>query len=119
MGGYGGRARRGRRLGGVPAAPQLTGLSPRQRHARFLAAQAKCTGARNDYLLHLRATNAVISNYYLRDVSNILDVRGDPGVRAAPPPACSMGNGTQASEKAGCSRGLRGTGRPAGEPRLG
>nr|XP_048689321.1 rho GTPase-activating protein 4 isoform X3 [Caretta caretta] len=45
-----------------------------KRHARFLAAQAKCTGARNDYLLHLRATNAVISNYCLRDVSDILDV---------------------------------------------
>ncbi|CAM4674033.1 unnamed protein product [Lepidochelys olivacea] len=44
-----------------------------KRHARFLAAQAKCTGARNDYLLHLRATNTVISNYCLWDVSDILD----------------------------------------------
>ncbi|XP_053871130.1 rho GTPase-activating protein 4-like isoform X4 [Malaclemys terrapin pileata] len=44
-----------------------------KRQARFLAAQSKCTGARNDYLLHLGSTNAVISNYYLRDVSDILD----------------------------------------------
>uniref|UniRef100_A0A452GRI3 Uncharacterized protein n=1 Tax=Gopherus agassizii TaxID=38772 RepID=A0A452GRI3_9SAUR len=41
--------------------------------ARFVAAQSKCTTARNDYLLHLGATNAVVSNYYLRDVSDILD----------------------------------------------
>ncbi|XP_044856630.1 rho GTPase-activating protein 4 isoform X2 [Mauremys mutica] len=44
-----------------------------KRQARFLAAQSKCTAARNDYLLHLGATNAVVSNYYLRDVSDILD----------------------------------------------
>ncbi|KAM9112940.1 LOW QUALITY PROTEIN: rho GTPase-activating protein 4 [Pangshura tecta] len=44
-----------------------------KRQARFLAAQSKCTAARNDYLLHLAATNTVVSNYYLRDVSDILD----------------------------------------------
>ncbi|XP_065427331.1 rho GTPase-activating protein 4-like isoform X2 [Chrysemys picta bellii] len=44
-----------------------------KRQARFLAAQSKCTGARNDYLLHLGSTNAVLRNYYLRDVSDILD----------------------------------------------
>uniref|UniRef100_A0A8C8VI57 Rho GTPase activating protein 4 n=1 Tax=Pelusios castaneus TaxID=367368 RepID=A0A8C8VI57_9SAUR len=44
-----------------------------KRQARALTARQKSTMARNDYLLHLGATNAAVSNYYLQDVSDLLD----------------------------------------------
>lgn len=34
----------------------------------------KCTKARNEYLLSLASVNAAVSNYYLRDVMDLMDV---------------------------------------------
>lgn len=52
----------------------------------------KCTKARNEYLLSLASVNAAVSNYYLRDVMDLMDVsvgcgEGSGGVRAPVPRA--------------------------------
>lgn len=39
-----------------------------------MESKLKCAKARNDYLLSLHAANAAISNYYVRDVADLLDV---------------------------------------------
>ncbi|XP_070641289.1 rho GTPase-activating protein 4 isoform X3 [Bos indicus] len=43
------------------------------RHAKFLEHKLKCTKARNEYLLSLASVNAAVSNYYLRDVMDLMD----------------------------------------------
>lgn len=48
-------------------------LSP-QRQAKYSENKLKCTKARNDYLLNLAATNAVVAKYYIHDVSDMIDV---------------------------------------------
>ncbi|XP_074872610.1 rho GTPase-activating protein 4 isoform X3 [Carettochelys insculpta] len=63
---------------GLDKGPRRTSLRKgerllEKRQARLLAAQQKCALARNDYLLHLAATNALISSYCLRDVPDLLD----------------------------------------------
>lgn len=50
----------------------LCGLE--QRQAKFLEHKLKCTKARNEYLLSLASVNAAVSNYYLRDVLDLMDV---------------------------------------------
>lgn len=45
-----------------------------QRQAKFLEHKLKCTKARNEYLLSLASVNAAVSNYYLRDVLDLMDV---------------------------------------------
>lgn len=54
--------------------------SPPQRQAKYSENKLKCTKARNDYLLNLVATNAVVAKYYIHDVSDMIDV-------STPPPA--------------------------------
>lgn len=49
-------------------------LSPPQRQAKYSENKLKCTKARNDYLLNLAATNAVVAKYYIHDVSDMIDV---------------------------------------------
>ncbi|KAI4554595.1 hypothetical protein MJG53_019894 [Ovis ammon polii x Ovis aries] len=44
-----------------------------KRHAKFLEHKLKCTKARNEYLLSLASVNAAVSNYYLRDVMDLMD----------------------------------------------
>ncbi|XP_060108319.1 rho GTPase-activating protein 4 isoform X2 [Heteronotia binoei] len=44
-----------------------------KRQSKFLESKLKCAKARNDYLLSLHAANAATSNYYVRDVSDLLD----------------------------------------------
>ncbi|XP_062975416.1 rho GTPase-activating protein 4 isoform X2 [Elgaria multicarinata webbii] len=44
-----------------------------KRQSKFLENKLKCAKARNDYLLSLHAANAAISNYYVRDVADLLD----------------------------------------------
>ncbi|XP_040830526.1 rho GTPase-activating protein 4 [Ochotona curzoniae] len=44
-----------------------------KRQARFLEHKLKCTKARNEYLLSLASVNAAVSNYYLRDVPDLID----------------------------------------------
>lgn len=50
----------------------LCGLE--QRQAKFLEHKVKCTKARNEYLLSLASVNAAVSNYYLHDVLDLMDV---------------------------------------------
>ncbi|XP_070359254.1 rho GTPase-activating protein 4 isoform X3 [Equus asinus] len=45
-----------------------------KRQAKFLEHKLKCTKARNEYLLSLASVNAAVSNYYLRDVLDLMDV---------------------------------------------
>lgn len=49
-------------------------FSPPQRQAKYSENKLKCTKARNDYLLNLAATNAVVAKYYIHDVSDMIDV---------------------------------------------
>lgn len=49
-------------------------ISPLQRQAKYSENKLKCTKARNDYLLNLVATNAVVAKYYIHDVSDMIDV---------------------------------------------
>ncbi|XP_032702201.1 rho GTPase-activating protein 4 isoform X1 [Lontra canadensis] len=44
-----------------------------KRQAKFLEHKLKCTKARNEYLLSLASVNAAVSNYYLRDVQDLMD----------------------------------------------
>ncbi|XP_030049954.1 rho GTPase-activating protein 4 [Microcaecilia unicolor] len=44
-----------------------------KRQVKFQDSQLKCTKARNDYLLNLSAVNASVNNYYIRDVSDLID----------------------------------------------
>lgn len=45
-----------------------------QRQAKYSENKLKCTKARNDYLLNLSATNALVAKYYIHDVSDMIDV---------------------------------------------
>uniref|UniRef100_A0AAY4CP88 SLIT-ROBO Rho GTPase-activating protein 3 n=1 Tax=Denticeps clupeoides TaxID=299321 RepID=A0AAY4CP88_9TELE len=45
-----------------------------KRQAKYYENKLKCTKARNDYLLNLAATNAVVAKYYIHDVSDMIDV---------------------------------------------
>lgn len=45
-----------------------------QRQAKFLEHKLKCTKARNEYLLSLASVNAAVSNYYLHDILDLIDV---------------------------------------------
>lgn len=45
-----------------------------QRQAKYSENKLKCTKARNDYLLNLAATNALVAKYYIHDVSDMIDV---------------------------------------------
>lgn len=45
-----------------------------QRQAKYFENKLKCTKARNDYLLNLAATNALVAKYYIHDVSDMIDV---------------------------------------------
>ncbi|MEQ2191223.1 SLIT-ROBO Rho GTPase-activating protein 3, partial [Xenoophorus captivus] len=45
-----------------------------KRQAKYSENKLKCTKARNDYLLNLAATNAVVAKYYIHDVSDMIDV---------------------------------------------
>ncbi|XP_053152932.1 rho GTPase-activating protein 4 isoform X2 [Hemicordylus capensis] len=63
---------------GLDKTPRRTSLRKvermlEKRQAKFLESKLKCAKARNDYLLSLHAANAAISNYYLRDVANLLE----------------------------------------------
>ncbi|XP_063491180.1 rho GTPase-activating protein 4 isoform X6 [Symphalangus syndactylus] len=44
-----------------------------KRQAKFMEHKLKCTKARNEYLLSLASVNAAVSNYYLRDVLDLMD----------------------------------------------
>uniref|UniRef100_H2L512 SLIT-ROBO Rho GTPase-activating protein 1 n=1 Tax=Oryzias latipes TaxID=8090 RepID=H2L512_ORYLA len=44
-----------------------------KRQAKYSENKMKCTKARNDYLLNLAATNAVVAKYYIHDVSDMID----------------------------------------------
>ncbi|XP_063330215.1 SLIT-ROBO Rho GTPase-activating protein 3 isoform X1 [Pelmatolapia mariae] len=44
-----------------------------KRQAKYSENKLKCTKARNDYLLNLAATNAVVAKYYIHDVSDMID----------------------------------------------
>ncbi|XP_023661294.1 SLIT-ROBO Rho GTPase-activating protein 3-like [Paramormyrops kingsleyae] len=44
-----------------------------KRQAKYFENKLKCTKARNDYLLNLAATNAVVGKYYIHDVSDMID----------------------------------------------
>lgn len=52
-------------------------ISSFQRQAKYSENKLKCTKARNDYLLNLAATNAVVAKYYIHDVSDMIDVSTD------------------------------------------
>ncbi|XP_028641132.1 rho GTPase-activating protein 4 isoform X2 [Grammomys surdaster] len=45
-----------------------------KRQAKFSEHKLKCTKARNEYLLSLASVNAAISNYYLHDILDLMDV---------------------------------------------
>lgn len=45
-----------------------------QRQAKFLEHKLNCTKARNEYLLSLASVNAAVSNYYLHDILDLMDV---------------------------------------------
>uniref|UniRef100_A0A5F9C4J8 Rho GTPase activating protein 4 n=1 Tax=Oryctolagus cuniculus TaxID=9986 RepID=A0A5F9C4J8_RABIT len=45
-----------------------------KRHAKFLEHKLQCTKARNEYLLSLASVNAAVSNYYLCDILDLMDV---------------------------------------------
>ncbi|XP_062397240.1 rho GTPase-activating protein 4a [Sardina pilchardus] len=44
-----------------------------KRQGKVQEIQFKCTKARNDYLLNLAAANSSMNNYYLQDISNLID----------------------------------------------
>ncbi|XP_026069193.1 SLIT-ROBO Rho GTPase-activating protein 3-like isoform X2 [Carassius auratus] len=44
-----------------------------KRQAKYSENKLKCTKARNDYLLNLAATNAVVAKYYIHDVSDMIE----------------------------------------------
>uniref|UniRef100_A0A6I8NHH4 Rho GTPase activating protein 4 n=1 Tax=Ornithorhynchus anatinus TaxID=9258 RepID=A0A6I8NHH4_ORNAN len=44
-----------------------------KRQAKYLEHKLKCTKARNEYLLSLASVNAAVNNYYVHDVSDLLD----------------------------------------------
>uniref|UniRef100_A0A3Q3WQJ8 SLIT-ROBO Rho GTPase-activating protein 1 n=1 Tax=Mola mola TaxID=94237 RepID=A0A3Q3WQJ8_MOLML len=44
-----------------------------KRQAKYSENKLKCTKARNDYLLNLAATNALVVKYYIHDVSDMID----------------------------------------------
>uniref|UniRef100_A0AAX7VCE6 SLIT-ROBO Rho GTPase activating protein 3 n=1 Tax=Astatotilapia calliptera TaxID=8154 RepID=A0AAX7VCE6_ASTCA len=44
-----------------------------KRQAKYSENKMKCTKARNDYLLNLAATNALVAKYYIHDVSDMID----------------------------------------------
>ncbi|KAG7472474.1 hypothetical protein MATL_G00109290 [Megalops atlanticus] len=44
-----------------------------KRQAKYSENKLKCTKARNDYLLNLAATNAIVAKYYIHDVSDMID----------------------------------------------
>uniref|UniRef100_A0A7N6B9I0 SLIT-ROBO Rho GTPase-activating protein 1 n=1 Tax=Anabas testudineus TaxID=64144 RepID=A0A7N6B9I0_ANATE len=44
-----------------------------KRQAKYFENKLKCTKARNDYLLNLAATNALVAKYYIHDVSDMID----------------------------------------------
>ncbi|XP_068598970.1 SLIT-ROBO Rho GTPase-activating protein 3-like [Brachionichthys hirsutus] len=44
-----------------------------KRQAKYSENKLKCTKARNDYLLNLAAANALVSKYYIHDVSDMID----------------------------------------------
>ncbi|XP_075317331.1 SLIT-ROBO Rho GTPase-activating protein 3-like isoform X3 [Odontesthes bonariensis] len=44
-----------------------------KRQAKYSENKLKCTKARNDYLLNLTATNALVAKYYIHDVSDLID----------------------------------------------
>ncbi|XP_070758042.1 SLIT-ROBO Rho GTPase-activating protein 3-like isoform X3 [Enoplosus armatus] len=44
-----------------------------KRQAKYSENKLKCTKARNDYLLNLSATNALVAKYYIHDVSDMID----------------------------------------------
>uniref|UniRef100_A0A8C9WQE2 SLIT-ROBO Rho GTPase activating protein 3 n=1 Tax=Scleropages formosus TaxID=113540 RepID=A0A8C9WQE2_SCLFO len=44
-----------------------------KRQAKYFENKLKCTKARNDYLLNLAATNAIVGKYYIHDVSDMID----------------------------------------------
>uniref|UniRef100_A0A672ICU6 SLIT-ROBO Rho GTPase-activating protein 1 n=1 Tax=Salarias fasciatus TaxID=181472 RepID=A0A672ICU6_SALFA len=44
-----------------------------KRQAKYSENKLKCTKARNDYLLNLAATNALVAKYYIHDVSDMID----------------------------------------------
>ncbi|CAI5795977.1 GTPase-activating 4 [Podarcis lilfordi] len=63
---------------GLDKAPRRTSLKKverllEKRQSKFMESKLKCAKARNDYLLSLHAANAAISNYYVRDVADLLD----------------------------------------------
>nr|XP_060619172.1 rho GTPase-activating protein 4 isoform X2 [Anolis sagrei ordinatus] len=63
---------------GLDKAPRRTSLKKverllEKRQSKFLESKLKCAKARNDYLLSLHSANAAISNYYVRDVADLLD----------------------------------------------
>ncbi|XP_007420567.1 rho GTPase-activating protein 4 [Python bivittatus] len=63
---------------GLDKTPRRTSLRKverllEKRQSKFLESKLKCAKARNDYLLNLHAANSAISNYYVRDVADLLD----------------------------------------------
>ncbi|XP_035007894.1 SLIT-ROBO Rho GTPase-activating protein 3 isoform X2 [Hippoglossus stenolepis] len=44
-----------------------------KRQAKYSENKLKCTKARNDFLLNLAATNALVAKYYIHDVSDMID----------------------------------------------
>ncbi|XP_071398200.1 SLIT-ROBO Rho GTPase-activating protein 3 isoform X2 [Centroberyx affinis] len=54
-----------------------------KRQAKYSENKLKCTKARNDYLLNLAATNAVVAKYYIHDVSDMIDQCCDLGYHAS------------------------------------
>uniref|UniRef100_A0A8C5AL54 SLIT-ROBO Rho GTPase-activating protein 3-like n=1 Tax=Gadus morhua TaxID=8049 RepID=A0A8C5AL54_GADMO len=44
-----------------------------KRQAKYSENKLKCTKARNDYLLNLAATNALVAKYYIHDISDLID----------------------------------------------
>ncbi|XP_056294320.1 SLIT-ROBO Rho GTPase-activating protein 3-like isoform X3 [Pseudoliparis swirei] len=44
-----------------------------KRQAKYSENKLKCTKARNDYLLNLAASNALVAKYYIHDVSEFID----------------------------------------------
>uniref|UniRef100_A0A7N8XWX0 SLIT-ROBO Rho GTPase-activating protein 3-like n=1 Tax=Mastacembelus armatus TaxID=205130 RepID=A0A7N8XWX0_9TELE len=52
-----------------------------KRQAKYSENKLKCTKARNDYLLNLAATNALVAKYYIHDVSDMIDVSAQQPVQ--------------------------------------
>uniref|UniRef100_A0A673AHS1 SLIT-ROBO Rho GTPase activating protein 3 n=1 Tax=Sphaeramia orbicularis TaxID=375764 RepID=A0A673AHS1_9TELE len=55
-----------------------------KRQAKYSENKLKCTKARNDYLLNLAATNALVAKYYIHDVQN------SPGTHHENLPVCRI-----------------------------